>query len=123
MLQVLSIFVKLQACTCETKVHSLKDKMTEFAKRGDVCTTAFSIAKALKEGKLKEKAGLMNNLDMIKKNLCKKKKRKRYSATTKDFYEVFLMMGGPRLCDVVSQNPDGPHVHSAICVGRSQAKH
>ena len=56
----------------------------------------------------------MNNLDTISQNLCKKKKWKRYSATSKDFYEVLLMMGGPRLCDFVSQNLDGPHVHSAM---------
>lgn len=72
--------------------------MKEFAKRGNVCAIAFNIVRAHKEGKLKEKAGLMNILNTISKNLCKKKKGKRYSATTKDFYEVLLTMEGPRLC-------------------------
>lgn len=72
------------------KVHSLRDKMKEFAKRGDISAIAFNIVRAHKEGRLKEKAGLMNIVDTISKNLCKKKKGKRYSATTKDFYEVLL---------------------------------
>lgn len=56
----------------------------------------------------------MNILDTMSKNLCKKKNGKRYSATTKDFYEVLLTMGEPRLCDFVDQNLDGLHVHSAM---------
>ena len=67
-----------------------------------------------KEGKLKEKAGLVNILDTISQNLCKKKKGKRYRATSKDFYEVLLTLGGPRLCDFLSQNLDGPHLHSEM---------
>ena len=97
----------------EQKVHSLRDKVKEFAKRGDINAIAYNIAKAYKDGKLKEKAGLMNILDTMSKNLCKKNNEKRYSATTKDFYEVLLTMGGPRLCDFIAQNLDGPHVHSA----------
>ena len=75
---------------------------------------AYKIAKAYKDGKLKEKAGLMNILDTTSKNLCKTKNGKRYSANTKGFYDVLLKMGGPRLCDFVAQNLDGPHVHSAM---------
>ena len=96
------------------RVHSLRDKVKEFAKRGDINAIAYNIAKAYKDGKLKEKARLMNILYTMSKNLCKKKNGKRYSATTKDFYEVLLTMGVPRLCDFVAQNLDGPHVHSAM---------
>ena len=38
---------------------------------------------------------------------------------TKEFYKVLLTMGGPCLCDFVSRNLDGPHVHSAL-VWRNQ---
>ena len=96
------------------RAHSLKDKVKEFSRRGDISAIGYNIAKAYKEGKLKEKAGLVDILDSISQNLCKKKKGKRYSATSKDFYEVLLTMGGPRLCDFVSQNLDGPHIHSAM---------
>lgn len=96
------------------RAHSLKDKVKEFSRRGDISAIGYNIAKAYKEGKLKEKAGLVDILDSISQNLCKKKKGKSYSATSKDFYEVLLTMGGPRLCDFVSQNLDGPHIHSAI---------
>ena len=96
------------------RAHSLKDKVKEFSRRGDISAIGYNITKAYKEGKLKEKAGLVKILDTISQNLCKKKKGKRYSATSKDFYEVLLTMGGPRLYDFVSQNLDGPHVHSAM---------
>lgn len=96
------------------RTHSLKDKVKEFSRRGDISAIGYNIAKAYKEGKLKEKAGLVDILDSISQNLCKKEKGKSYSATSKDFYEVLLTMGGPRLCDFVSQNLDGPYIHSAI---------
>ena len=59
------------------RVHSLRDKVKEFAKRGHINAIAYNIAKAYKERKLKEKAGLMNILDTTSKNLCKKKNGKR----------------------------------------------
>lgn len=109
------VFLLSSALACvKQRTHSLKDKVKEFSRRGDISAIGYNITKAYKEGKLKEKAGLVNILDTISQNLCKKKKGKRYSATSKDFYEVLLTMGGPRLCDFVSQNLDGPHVHSAM---------
>ena len=61
------------------RVHSLRDKVKEFAKRGDINAIAHNIAKAYKDGTLQQKAELMNILDTMSKN------GKRYSATTKDF--------------------------------------
>ena len=49
------------------------------------CKVTYNIAKAYKDGKLEDKAGLKNILDTMAKNLYKKKKGKRYSVTTKDF--------------------------------------
>ena len=59
-------------------------------------------------------AGQVNILDTFSQNLCKKKKGKRYNAISKHFYKVLLTMGGPHLCDFVSQNLYGPHVHSVM---------
>ena len=56
----------------------------------------------------------MSILDTVSQNLCTKKTGKRYSTTSKDFYEVLLMMGGPRLGDFLSQRLDGPQIHSAM---------
>ena len=67
------------------RAHSLKDKIKEFSRRGNISAIGYNIAKAYKEGKLKDKAGLVNILDTISQNLCKKKKGKRYSANSKDF--------------------------------------
>lgn len=98
----------------KTRAKSLKDEIKEFSKRGDIKAISYNIAKAYDEGKLKDKTGLIDILGTISNNLRRKKKGKRYSNSTKDFYEVLLTMGGPRLCDFVSKNLDGPHVHSAI---------
>jgi len=109
------VFLLSSALACvKQRVQSLNDKIKEFSRRGDINAIRYNIAKAYKEGKLKERTGLINILNSISQNLCKKKKGKRYSVTTKEFYEVLLTMGGPRLCDFVSRNLDGPHVHSAL---------
>ena len=108
------VFLLSSALACvKQRAQSLNDKIKEFSRGGDINAIGYNIAKAYKEGKLKEKTGLINILNSISQNLCKKKKGKRYSATTTEFYEVLLTMGGPRLCDFVSRNLDGPHVHSA----------
>ena len=109
------VFLLSSALACaKQRANSLKIKLRNFP--GEVTSVQLVITspKAYKEGKLKEKAGLVNILDTISQKLCKKKKGKRYRATSKDFYEVLLTMGGHRLCDFVSQNLDGPHVHSAM---------
>ena len=43
-----------------------------------------------------------------------KEERKKIQRYFKRLLEVLLTMGGIRLCDFVSQNLDGPHVHSAM---------
>ena len=96
------------------KASSLRDTVKEFSRRGDIKAISYNVAKAFDEGKLKEKQGLVDILSTISRNLRKKKEGKRYSSSTKDFYEVLLTMGGPRLCDFVAQNLDGPHIHSTM---------
>ncbi|KAJ7322051.1 hypothetical protein OS493_033214 [Desmophyllum pertusum] len=88
--------------------------MKELSRRGDVPAIGYNISKAFKAGHLKDKAGLLGILKTISQNLSRKKKGKRYSATTKDFYEVLLTIGGPRLCEFMSHNLDGPHIHSTM---------
>lgn len=43
----------------------MKDKVKEFFRRGDISVIGYNIIKAYKEGKLKEKVGLVNILDII----------------------------------------------------------
>ena len=96
------------------RAHTLKERLKEHCRRGDVKAIGYNIAKAYEGGLLKEKSGLLDILSTVSQNLTKKAKGKRYSATTKDFYEVLLTIGGPRLCQFVAHNLDGPHVHSAM---------
>ena len=72
MLQVSTIFVEYRFSTCEAK-GPLKDKVKKFSRRGDISAIGDNIVKAYKEGRLKEKAGLVNILDTISQNLCTKK--------------------------------------------------
>lgn len=89
----------------------------------------YNITKAYEEGKLKDKPGLLSLLQTVSQNLCRKKKGKRYNATSKDFYEVLLTLGGPRLCDFVSSNLDAYGYGMAererflLCLGWPQRKY
>lgn len=96
------------------RAQVLTDRLKEHCRRGDIKAIGYNIAKAYNGGLLKEKSGLMDILKTVSQNLCRKKKGKRYSAMTKDFFEVLLTIGRPRLCDFVAHNLDGPHVHSAM---------
>ena len=48
----------------------------------------------------------------ISKNLYVKKQGKRYKASTKLFFEIVLIWGGPRLATFVASNVFGPEIHS-----------
>lgn len=106
----------LSSMLVRTKKRSvdLHDKVRELSRRGDVNAIGFNLRKAYEDGKLKDKAGLVSILQTVSNNLCKKKQGKRFSATSKDFYEVLLTLGGPRLCSFVSSNLNGPHIHTAL---------
>jgi len=62
------------------------------------------------------KEGVLDLLTTISKNLPKDEgsrgKRYKNSNTTTDFYELMLMMFGPKACTFVADNLVGPHVHT-----------
>ena len=87
------------------RAHSLRDRIKELSRRGDIRAIGYNISKAFDEGLLKEKTGLLLDLlNTILQNLSRKKKEKRYSASTKGIFEVLFTMGGARLCELVSEN-------------------
>ena len=51
-------------------------------------------------------------LESTARNFHKKKQGKRYKSTVKEFYEVIIYWGGPRLASFVAANLLGPEFHS-----------
>lgn len=71
------------------------------------------------EGLLKDK-GVFMDVTMLMdatsgSNLLKTKNGKRYTNSVKEFYEVLMYWGGPRVAAFVAQNMDGPEIHSMYC--------
>ena len=94
------------------RLRNLKEKLEEYAKRGSMKAICHNLEKASEQGLFKEKTVLMDFLTTISKNLHVKKQGKRYKASTKLFFEVVLIWGGPRLATFVATNLFGPEIHS-----------
>lgn len=94
------------------RVRNLKEKLEEYAKRGSMKAICHNLEKASEQGLFREKTVLMDFLTTISKNLHVKKQGKRYKASTKLFFEVVLIWGGPRLATFVATNLFGPEIHS-----------
>ena len=71
-----------------------------------------NLEKASEQGLFKDKTVLRDFLTTISKNLHVKKQGKHYKASTKLFFEVVLIWGGPRLATFVVSNLFGPKIHS-----------
>ena len=56
--------------------------------------------------------GLKSMLETICRNFHVKEKGRRYKPSVQQFYEVLLMLGGPRLAKFVSINLDGPGLNT-----------
>ena len=93
---------------------SFKDRLEELCKRGNVKGIGYKIEKAYDEGKLKDKASLVSILQTVSQNLTRSKKGKWYNVTYQEFFEVILTLGGPRLCNFISVNLDGPHLYTVM---------
>ena len=94
------------------RLRNLKEKLEEYAKRGSMKAICHNLEKASEQGLFKDRTVLMDFLTTISKNLHVKKQGKRYKASTKLFFEVVLIWGGPRLATFVATNLFGPEIHS-----------
>ena len=92
--------------------RNLKEKLEEYAKRGSMKAICHNLEKASEQGLFNDKTVLRDFLTTISKNLHVKKQGKRYKASTKLFFEVVLIWGGPRLATFVASNLFGPEIHS-----------
>ena len=97
------------ALRLKLRVLSLKERLTEFSRRGDMKAICHQLTKAEEKGLLKEKRILMDTLETVSKNFnVKGKTGQRYKKSVKKFYESLLIMGGPRICNFVAISLEGP---------------
>ena len=102
--------------------RTLQEKLNEHAKRGSIRGICHQLEKAAEHGALDDQGVLMDMLEATARNFHPKGKTgKRYKASLKQFLEVILYWGGPRLATFVSINLLGPEIHSVYC-WRNQAK-
>ena len=94
------------------RLRNLKEKLEEHAKRGSMKAICHNLEKASEQGLFNDKTVLKDFLTTISQNLHVKKQGKRYKASTKLFFEVVLIWGGPRLATFVASNLFGPEIHS-----------
>lgn len=93
-----------------------KKKFQEICAKGNFGEIACNVAKAVREKKLAGKEGVLDLLKTISTNLPRDEgsrgKRYKNCRTTSEFYEVILLMFGPKACSFVANNLVGPHVHT-----------
>ena len=95
------------------KVRDLKERLWEFAKEGDMRAICKGLVHAHEEGKLENKDVLLSLLSSTAKNFhVRGNKGKRYEAPLKNFFEVLMIYGGPRIASFVSVNLEGPMMSS-----------
>ena len=95
------------------RIRCLKESLKQFSSTGNINAIAHKIAVVEKQGKFKDKNVLLDTLETIAENLHVKSIRgNRYKASVREFYEVILILGGPRLANFVSCNLNGPFIDS-----------
>ena len=94
------------------RLHCLKVKLAEYSKRGSMKAVCHQFNRAAPEGKLESEKVLKEGSTTCSNNICKKKQGKRYNKTVKEFYEVLMYWGGPRIATFVAFNLLGPEIHT-----------
>ena len=105
-------FEKSKTARLKIRVRSLQEDIQEYLARGNVKGICANLVKADGMGRLNEGDFLFNFLQSVTQNLNRKCQGKRYSNSSKLFYEALLYMGGPRIVGFVAANFQGPHTHT-----------
>ena len=92
--------------------QNLLSRLREYSKRGSMAVVCHQLNRAAEEGMLENETVLKEVLVTCANNISKKKQGKRYSKSVKEFYEVLMYWGGPRIASFVAMNMLGPEVHS-----------
>ena len=105
-------FMRSRKARLQIHVRSLRKKLTEFATRGNFRAITHKIWKAGEEGKFADKQVLLDTIQTVANNLNVKPRRKRFQISVRQFYETILILGDPWLAPFVSENMDGPDIHT-----------
>ena len=68
--------------------------------------------KAADEGHLHDKSVFKDVLETAAANFHRKKNGQRYKTSVKEFYEVIMYWGGPRLATFIAMDMCGPEIHT-----------
>ena len=68
----------------------------------------FEFVKAYQSGMLKEGVPLFNFVADIASNMLRSPQGRRFSESTRTVMGALLLMGGPRSCNLISNNFDAP---------------
>ena len=105
-------FLSRENIKLKIRRRSLKESLMEYAKRGSMKSICFQLNKAADEKMLDDKHVLKDMLESCAQNFHREKQGRRYKKGVKEFYEVIMYWGGPRLGTFIVMNLFGPEVHS-----------
>ena len=106
-------FLRSKNVRLKLRSRTLKDKLTEHSKRGDMRAICNKLVKAQSKGILSEKCVLLDTIESVANNFhVAGPSGKRYKSSCRKFYESLLIMGGPKLANFVAINLEGPNLNS-----------
>lgn len=105
-------FEKSKNLRLRIRQRSLREQLTEYARRGSLKAVCHDQEKASEKGLLEDKRTLNGLVESVACNFHVMKNGRRYSCSLKLFMEVLLMWGGPRIATFVASNLCGPEIHS-----------
>ena len=103
---------KSTAARLRIRKKALAEKLAQFASTGDMKAVAHKLVTAANEGKLRKKNVLSGMIQTVAKNLHRQPQGRRFETSVQEFYEVILILGGPRLARFVAENLDGPGINT-----------
>ena len=109
-----NFFLKCDLERLQKRSKAWKDELKQISSKGSFSGIANKVTRAVDNGLVKGKEGVVNILKTICQNIPKQKKGHRYknveNNTFAEMMEVTLILGGPRVCSFVADNLEGPHI-------------
>jgi len=105
-------FEKSKNLRLRIRQRSLREQLTEYARRGSLKEVCHDLEKVSEKGLLKDKRTLNGLLESVAHNFHVLKNGRRYSCSLKIFMEVLLMWRGLGIATFAASNLCGPEIHS-----------
>ena len=105
-------FLRSSKLRQKLRIRCVKEKLEEYSKRGNMKSVCHLLSQADEKNLFKDKTVLKDYLNTIARNLHASRKGRRYMTSTKQFYQVLLMLGGPKVANFVALNMCGPEIHT-----------